>query len=630
MRRVLGIVLAGLVALSGTVALDTADAAKKRTRVAKKAKLKAFRSCAQLVRYGRRHVSRGPGAQPPPPFAPVPAPQGPPGAPGGGGEGGAPQQGGQAPVTQEDSSGTNVQEQGVDEPDIVKTRGSTIFALAGGQLHAVDAGGAAPTLLGSLPLEGYGHELLLFRKRALVLTQAFGGPQPVPGPGPASAQAFAPSPQGATLLSEVDVSDPSAMRVVRTEEVPGLFVSARLTGSTARIVISAPPPALYDKSLRGREAGWMPRRVLVQAATGETSRRRLAPCRRVSRTASFSGLELLTVLTIDMSRGLPAVDSDAIESGGEIVYASPNSLYVATQRWTPEPSSPEQEPPRAFSAVHQFDASRPGETVYRSSGRVPGYLLNQFAMSEYRGELRVASTETPVWWSGAPQDEGQSFVTTLDRRGGALLQLGQVSGLGKGERIYAVRFIDEAGFVVTFRQVDPLYTIDLADPRDPKVLGELKILGYSAYLHPLRNDLLLGVGQDASEEGRVRGFQLSLFDVSNLRRPQRLHQYGLGSYSSSEAEYEHHAFLWWPPSGLAVLPITGQSFIGAVGFNVARTAGISEAGRASHAGAGGYDLPVRRALVVGGRLFTLSDEGLEQNSLTSLAEEAWLPLPPRP
>ena len=108
-------------------------------------------------------------------------------------------------------------------------------------------------------------------------------------------------------------------------------------------------------------------------------------------------------------------------------------------------------------------------------------------------------------------------MTTLARREGSLARLGQVGGLGKGERIYSVRFIDDVGYVVTFRQVDPLYTVDLSAPANPRVRGELKIRGYSAYLHPVGRDLLLGVGQDATEQGQLLGTQLSLFDVSDVR-----------------------------------------------------------------------------------------------------------------
>ena len=101
----------------------------------------------------------------------------------------------------------------------------------------------------------------------------------------------------------------------------------------------------------------------------------------------------------------------------------------------------------------------------------------------------------------------QSYVTVLTDDGKALTTIGQVDGLGKGERIYAVRFIDTVGYVVTFRQTDPLYTIDLSDPTKPRVVGELKITGYSAYLHPIGDGLLMGVGQDATDQGRRLGAQ---------------------------------------------------------------------------------------------------------------------------
>ncbi len=163
------------------------------------------------------------------------------------------------------------------------------------------------------------------------------------------------------------------------------------------------------------------------------------------------------------------------------------------------------------------------------------------------------------------------------------MQLGQVGGLGKGEQIHAVRFLGDTGYVVTFRQVDPLYTLDLSDPAKPRAVGELKIRGYSAYLHPLEPGLLLGVGQDASERGATLGTQVSLFDVSDPARPSRLHQWTVPGGSSSEAEWDHHAFLWWAPSKLAVLPVESwqrrASFAGAVGLSVDRSGGIAEAGR---------------------------------------------------
>ena len=190
--------------------------------------------------------------------------------------------------------------------------------------------------------------------------------------------------------------------------------------------------------------------------------------------------------------------------------------------------------------------------------------------------LRVVSTESPAWWGSGGETE--SFLTTLRPSGGNLVQVGRVGGLGKGERVYSVRFAGDTGYVVTFRQVDPLFTLDLSRPEQPRVLGELKIPGYSAYLHPIGDDLLLGVGQDVDEKsGRPLGTQLSIFDVSDLRKPTRLHTQHLGQ-GWSEAEHDHHAFLFWPRTGLVMIPFEQR----AVGFRVGRSRGIDPLGRVEH------------------------------------------------
>jgi hypothetical protein len=254
--------------------------------------------------------------------------------------------------------------------------------------------------------------------------------------------------------------------------------------------------------------------------------------------------------------------------------------------------------------------------------------------------LRVATTQEPVWASGARAEDSESLVTVLDQHGGRLDEVGRVGGLGKGERIYSVRFIDDAGYVVTFRQTDPLYTLDLSDPTHPRVRGALELLGYSAYLHSVGSDLILGVGRDATPEGRVGGAQLSLFDVSNLAAPKLLSRHALGSSSSTDAEFDHKAFLFWPPSKLAVLPVQiygdgqasrGPDFTGAIGFRIGRTAGIDEAGRVVH-DRSGTAVPVSRSLVVGSRLFTLSDGGVLASDLSTLAPGTWVafPNPPSP
>jgi hypothetical protein len=614
MRRIV-LAVAVLAALGAAPAAGGVDASHAQKRLkAGKVRLKSFGSCAALVRYGRAGVRRGPGALPPPPSPPVFMPlrrvnpealtEAPGAAP---------------PAAEDGTSGTNVQEAGVDEPDVVKTAGSRIFAVAGSRLHAVHPDG--PRLLGSLELPGYGHELLLRGDRLLAISHdapAGVGPEPV-----LDNRLIAD--QGVTVLTEIDVSKPAEMRVVRTERIRGTHVSSRLTGRTARVVVWTRPRAVLEPVLRPAVRGWLPRRALRRRGVGKPSFRRAAPCRRVFRPAQFSGTDVLTVLTIDLDKGLPAVDSDAIMSGGQVVYASHRSLYVATQDWTPMPPTPVAElPGRSFTTVHRFDTGDPDSTTYRASGKLPGYLLNQFSLSEHDGVLRAATTEEPTWWMGGADVQSQSHVTVLDERDGALRQIGQVGGLGKGERIFAVRFIGPAGYVVTFRQVDPLYVVDLERPAQPVVRGELKIRGYSAYLHPVGPGLLLGVGQDATDAGAALGTQLSLFDVSDPSNPRRLHQTAVAG-ASSQAEFDHHAFLWWAPRDLAVVPLNvfdGQSFQGAAGFRVQRAAGIAEVGRASHAGS-----PIQRSLVLGGRLFTLSDAGIEANSLDNLAEQGWLAFP---
>jgi hypothetical protein len=175
---------------------------------------------------------------------------------------------------------------------------------------------------------------------------------------------------------------------------------------------------------------------------------------------------------------------------------------------------------------------------------------------------------------------------------------------------------------VTFRQVDPLYTLDLSDPARPRVVGELKVPGYSAYLHPVGDGLLLGVGQDATAEGRRTGVQVSLFDVSDLANPVRLDQLGLGSDSYTPVEYDHHAFLWWAPSTLALVPLNRYAetdpFGGSVALKVDRAGGIAEAGRIAHPGFERFGaLAYDRAIVVGERLLLLSDQGLLATSLAA-------------
>jgi uncharacterized secreted protein with C-terminal beta-propeller domain len=620
------------------IAALAAFAASAPAQAAPGSRLVTFRSCADLLGYAKAHAARfvgsyGLGAGPIVNKA----------APGvASGVANAASAADSAPQQGVDYSGTNVQEAGVDEPDIVKTNGNTLFAAAAGRIQSVDVSGKTPKLLDTLALDdGWSHQLLLSGTHLLVLSRGGYWAEPLPA---LAARIIAPLPSK-SVLTEVDVSDPAHLRVMKTLTLDGAYVDARMIGSTVRVVSSSPMPialpwvtpsaktpaatatAKNEAVLASsRATAWLPTYKL-----GNKPARSLVQCRDVRRPVQFSGLGMLTVTTIDLSKGLDPVDTAGVMTDGRIVYASPTTLYVSTERWDyrPVPDAPTRAIAGASTQIHAFDISDPAKTTYLGSGTVPGYLLSQWSLSDFQGVLRVVSTDTPSWWGEGSVGESQSFLTTFRAGGGRLNQVGQLGGLGQGERVYAVRFIGNDAFVVTFRQVDPLHTIDVSDPAHPQLLGMLTIPGYSAYLHPLGDDLLLGIGQDVGSGNEPTGTQVSLFDVSDLKHPTRLVHASLGQ-GWSAAESDHHAFLYWPASGLVVVPFGQQ----AVGMKVSRTAGISELGRIVQTEAQDATLPqIERALVVRDSLLTVSEAGVESSGLSTLANEGWAAFPqppPRP
>ena len=553
----------------------------------------------------------------------------------------------------EDFSTTNVQELGIDEPDVVKTDGKRLFLVVGTELWAYDVTGPTPKLLSKLSLEGAGGEILIRGDRILLL-----GPQPqaakqqdvaptppapappvsTPAPAPDIAVGIPAPQQQVARLAEIDARDASAMKIVRTMAVPGQVVSARLTKGSIRVILSSPAtlpadttaptsgqatPATATRAAATKKLGvraFVPRTTLHSRRTKRTFKRDLVPCDHVRHPASFGGLDLLTVLTVDFDDGLFNVDRDAVMAGAQVVYASEDNLYVASTKAL-DIDAPADIPRRMVTEIHRFDTTQDGQTTYVGSGTVPGFVLNQYALSEYQGDLRVATTEVPAWVPGGATADSESFVTVLRPDGRALRQIGQVSGLGKTERIYSTRFIADKAYVVTFRQVDPLYTVDLADPTAPKVAGELKISGYSAYLHPIGDDLLLGVGRDTNPQVWNMGAAVSIFDVKDPANPTRLAQQFVGP-GGFAAEFDPHAFLWWPKTQLALLPYsgwdykTGRSAAAAVGFTASR-AGLAAAGQVTH-GPEWDRGNVVRSVIVGDRVFTVSELGLGTNSLGGL------------
>ena len=508
-----------------------------------------------------------------------------------------------------DFSGTNVQELGIDEPDLIKTDGTRILIVEDQWLHHVDVSGDTAILTDTIELTGHwGSEMLLEGDRLLVLARTDGYAEEGSSSNDAtdSAMSRLVSPgtwKPLTSIIEVDLSDPADLRITNTLTVEGNYVSARVVNGAARVVLTSGPeqlPFVYPQNQAGEKratefnrqiiaetvvADWLPS-YAHEAADGTLTDGLLVDCDRVSHPTEFAGFSTLSVVTVDLTAPMGVPDATSVLADGQTIYAGGEHLYVATTSYVDttllDDEGSWQEMERNYAtSIHQFRVSDPATTEYLGSGSVPGHVLNQFSMSEHAGHLRVATTVGSPWDFS---DESESVITVLAAdTGGDLVQVGQVGDMGRGERIYSVRFVGDVGYVVTFRQTDPFYTIDLSDPANPVVRGELKITGYSGYLHPISDGLVLGIGQEATETGRTLGTKVTLFDVSDLDNPTALDTWAPGGGGSSSAEWDHRAFLWWAPLDLAVLPFqdwnSGEA--AAVALRIADGT-ITEVGRIDH------------------------------------------------
>lgn len=511
-------------------------------------------------------------------------------------------------------SGTNVHEAGVDEPDLVKTDGSRVFTVAEGRLQIIDAASRKAVHRLKLP-EAFQNpaDLLVSGDRALLLSSGFrhtGRPlvrtDLLPSPG-----------AGELNILYVDLAAPKVLGELDAE---ASLVDARQVGSVARLVLRTSPDIAFtapnwnrpgDHQKKEERAAERNREIAREApleafqpayditADGKKTSYRV-PCERISHPKNSEDgdeVNMLTVLTVDLARGFGDGDPVAAVADGDTVYGTPQSLYVTGSPWR-----------KQTTQIHKFELGE-GRPRYAASGEVRGRLLNQYSMSEYEGNLRVAVTED--------EKDGEkqvSSVHVLQPSGPLLRAVGSLGGLGRDERIYSVRFAGPRGYVVTFRQVDPLYALDLSQPRRPRSLGELKITGYSAYLHPVGDGRLLGVGREADAKGRALGAQISLFDVTGS--PRRLSRLHLPKVYDTQVEYDQHAFLYWPETGLTVLPDSdGHALVLTVEDDA-----ITRTGTVKHPG----NARIQRSLVIGDTLWTVSAEGAKVDDAATLAQRSWI------
>jgi uncharacterized secreted protein with C-terminal beta-propeller domain len=540
-----------------------------------------------------------------------------------------------APVGPPPSSDTNTQEPGVDEPDIVETDGERLYVVRDRTLRVVDVASAQVVQSLDLGLADVVGSVLV--DGSLVV---FGGSGSGAVPPRVFDTSFELAPGSAEIVV-VDVAGEAAVRQRLTTEAS--YVDARVVDGRVHVVLASAPTLRRAFPQDGTPAGellaiadnrrliaasglrdWFPSwRVIDASGRAMHDEDQLAPCESIRQPQEFSGFEQTTLLTLDLA-DLSRSSATAVVAGSLLTYASDRSVYTATAKWR-EPSEesgqvPIGAPPidPAATDVHRFALDR--DAVYAASGSVEGTVGSQFGMSEHDGHLRVASTTTNPAGFGAPAD---TRVTVLEEREGALVAVGELAGLGPGERVEGVRFVGDLGYVVTFRVVDPLYVIDLREPRTPRLAGELQIPGFSAYLHPVDGTLLIGVGKDGTPQGQLAGAAVSLFDVSDATRPRRVALEGFGRSSATPVNEDHHAFTWLAEERRAFVPINLTFGITIVQVLDVEKGALVPRGRIEAPGA---ELPIfDRTVVVGDRVVAVSPRGVQINARETLTPIAWVP-----
>lgn len=522
-------------------------------------------------------------------------------------------------------TGVNLQEAGVDEADILQVSDEawTYIAHAGDLLRTAarpqttPPGAAVPLTRVSLArpvLELYldpvtGRTLVLSGHGSvaepflLPLAWGRGGwatiePAPMPGGRggagmPDSTDAVVPATAAETRVSLLDWQDATAPTVLREYHLDGAYLASRRLADGRLVVVTRFLPPAVGAVLEDPEI-WQLRERYEQGALDMRSLRRELAARiaaagdpglvpKLRRTAGDPG----EGSTCDQVRHIRAgqtpalltavwfidpvadrVESTVLQQGADTVYASPDNLWLlqSGERWWFDAGA------AGGSALWRIPLAATAPTVV-AVGLVPGWVPSRMHLGEHAGTLRVFSHD------GRATRLDVLDATTAGQPG----VLGSVVDIAPGENLYGARFLGERAFAVTFLQVDPLFSFDLADPRNPRLAGELKIPGYGTYLHPLAGDRLLSVGLAGNEFQLTGGIALQLFDVADLGNPRRLAVLEPAlDWSDSAALFEPRAFDYDPQSGLLAIPMTGDRFSGFGVFRVLEDH-IVERGRVPHA-----------------------------------------------
>lgn len=513
-------------------------------------------------------------------------------------------------------SQTNNQVANVDEADLVKTDGQYLYLAQAQELRIVDAWPATDTHVAArVPLPGRAKKLFVQGDRVLIYVsteQAAGEGELFNGGGQDCTYGYDCDFSGdgsATSVMIFDVADRTAPRLARTLRFPGSLIAARRIGATVHTVVSvgnlgvpglafpadcgdavADQLAALEKARTDNQAKIDVATFAVDALALDGDRPLSAPdCADFYQESAGDGQGVTSLVSLDMTSDADPTLAHILSRGGA-VYATSDALYMSVSHtrgssgWFADDSGDEA------STVHQFRiGAEPRLSGYLASGLVPGRVLNQFSMDEYQGALRIATTKGHV-----PSPDVESTLSVLERSGDALELVGQIDHIAPNEDIRSVRFDGARGYLVTFKKTDPLFVLDLAEKTAPKLVGELKIPGFSTYMHQLDATHLLALGYEADDMGSFayfNGVALQMFDVTDPTAPELLHKKVYGTRgSSSSALTDHLGFTFLPDRGLLTLPLSicdgggnGQygklSFSGMVALDVDASHGFTELGR---------------------------------------------------
>ncbi len=485
-----------------------------------------------------------------------------------------------------DFSTTTEQEEGVQEADVIKNDGEYLYVLSRGNLRIVKATPVeSMEEVSSVDLRGYGYDLYLVGDKVVAITtpefeampvdtfptddvavdNVANTTEPAPAKPPATAQFIAEYfYQPRVQITVIDVADRANPQVLSRTQLDGNVNSSRMIGDRLYLVMVHYPEFLpfiaedaRGDDLKGGDVSDVIPNIKVDVDGVNVVDADVAEPTDFYRPVDQDGWGLTTVVSFDIDTPTD-YQSQSVVGYPANAYMSTEALYLTNTDYNYEGEMRETTDIYKFSVVE-------GGTELAATGSVPGRVLNQYSMGEHNGFLRLASTVGPSFNRfGQNTSESKNNVYVLEQVDDTLTVAGSVEGLAPGESIQSARFLGDRGFVVTFVQIDPLFTLDLSDPRDPKVVGELKVPGFSTFITPMGDNHLLTIGRDTNDEfGFVRadGVRLSIFDVTDFANPVLSHSETIGSGGAySEALFNPKAFTYFAQRNLLAFPVEIYGF----------------------------------------------------------------------